>query len=177
MPTSIEPPTASSTPPTGGSRGSRGVASTADAGRGLCVFDLAAGRFGLDVASVAEVISVARPIAVPRAPHGVIGLVNLRGIAVAVVDLAVVLDMPHADLVGQRATTAVVLRTGNTLLAAIEVRAVVTVVPTGLDQLRPANRDSDHPAVLGFATTIKTGVVSVLDTAYVHQRLAALRPR
>lgn len=160
---------------TGGRTGATGRA----AAIGLCVFDVAAGRFALDVGVVGEVVPVERAIAVPRVPRGVLGLFNLRGVAVALLDLAVVLDMPTpgARATGATAPLGLVLRAGPTVLAALRVDAVVTVVAAAAATPVPSDGNAEHPAIAGFVSTPATGVVSLLDEAFLQQRIATLRSR
>jgi chemotaxis signal transduction protein len=178
----MRPPPASEPRP-GPRSSSASGAPTGSSGRapaiGLCVFDVAAGRFALDVGVVGEVVPVERSIVVPRAPHGVLGLFNLRGIAVALLDLAVLLDMPDPGprRPGTGAPLGLVLRAGPTVLAALRVDAVVTVIAAAAAAPVPSDRQADHPSVAGFVSTPATGVVSLLDDAFLQQRIATLRSR
>jgi chemotaxis-related protein WspB len=52
------------------------------------LFELGADRYALDAADIVEVLPLVRVKRVPRAPAGIAGLVNYRGAAVPVVDLA-----------------------------------------------------------------------------------------
>lgn len=144
---------------------------------GLCVFDLAGVRFGLDVGLVGEVIAVERLLAVPHAPRGIEGLFNLRGVPVALIDLATVLELPAGAAERGGATIALVLRAGAEIVAAIRVTAVRGVVPAADAALVPADRNADHPAVLGFVSTPALGVISVLDGPAIPARLARFRAR
>lgn len=164
---------------TGSLGASTATADPSHAGAGWCAFALTAGRFALDVRMVGEVVVIDRAIVVPRAPRGVLGLFNLRGLAVALVDLAVVLDMPNPAAPAPRAGAplALVIRAGATVLAAIRVDAVLAVLPPDAAKVTAADRAVDHAAVAGFAATPSHGVVSILDATVVHQRLATLRAR
>lgn len=146
------------------------------AGR-LCVFDVAAGRFGLDVTLVGEVVPVERAIVVPRSPRAVLGLFNLRGSAVALLDLATLLAMPAPARTGSGPPLALVLRRDATILAALRVDAVVTVLATTGATVRTTDRQVDHPAITSFVSTPATGAVSVLDPVLVQERVSTLRPR
>jgi chemotaxis signal transduction protein len=155
----------------------RSSVSTDHRAAGVCAFDLPGGRFGLDVAMVGEVVPVERAVHAAPTPRGVLGLFNLRGAAVALIDLTVVLDMPGSGPVVTATPLALVVRAGSTILAAIQVTAVITVIAPSAATMVAADRQVDHPAIAGFVTTASTGVVSVLDNAVVHQRLATLRSR
>lgn len=164
--------------PSGPARSSTGASASAS-GRGLCVFDIAAGRFALDVALVGEVVPVERSIAVPRAPRAVLGLFNLRGLAVALVDVEAVLGLPvPAEVRPATAPLALVVRVGPNVLGALRVDTVVTVLSANAaGTTTPPTRDVDHAAIACFVTTPSAGTISVLDGPYLQQRLAALRPR
>lgn len=53
----------------------------------LVVFHLAEEAYGLDIATVREIIQMQDITKVPGAPHSVEGVINLRGVVVPVIDL------------------------------------------------------------------------------------------
>jgi len=59
-----------------------------------CVFALAGQRLAADIRHTREVVVLADRTAVPRAPAYVLGVANLRGSVVPVVDLGQVLGLP-----------------------------------------------------------------------------------
>ncbi len=66
----------------------------ADATLQLCSFQLADALFGLDTMLVQEIIKVPEITKVYQAPEEIIGIINLRGKIVTIIDLAIKLDLP-----------------------------------------------------------------------------------
>ncbi|MCD6429692.1 MAG: chemotaxis protein CheW [Deltaproteobacteria bacterium] len=60
----------------------------------LCSFQLADALFGLDTMLVQEIIKVPEITKVYQAPEEIIGIINLRGRIVTIIDLAIKLDLP-----------------------------------------------------------------------------------
>ncbi|MEA3333787.1 MAG: chemotaxis protein CheW [Pseudomonadota bacterium] len=60
----------------------------------LCSFQLADALFGLDTMLVQEIIKVPEVTKVYQAPKEIIGIINLRGKIVTIIDLAIKLDLP-----------------------------------------------------------------------------------
>ena len=60
----------------------------------LCSFQLADALFGLDTMQVQEIIKVPEITKVYQAPEEIIGIINLRGKIVTIIDLAIKLDLP-----------------------------------------------------------------------------------
>ena len=150
----------------GGARGPRAFE------LGVCVFHIGAQRYGLDVALVGEVVAVEHVIGVPGAPAGVLGLFNLRGTPVALLDLSRVLglgDEAAAPLGAE--PTALVLVGPQGILAAARVDRVGAVIPPDRARPMPHERAADHAAVEMLLETETHGVVTVLDGAAL---LAAL---
>ena len=159
---------------TGSHRDSRARSSDDRRGRGLCTFWLGARHFGLDVSLVGEVVTLDKIAPVPASPAAVRGLFNLRGMPVALLDLAVVLDLEAAKS-GDGATTALVVRDEDLLLGLVIDRMEAV---TGADRGTFIERGAeDHPAVRGFLELDgeKKEVVTVLEPAVLIERLEATR--
>ncbi len=60
----------------------------------ICSFQLAEALFGLDTMLVQEIIKVPEITKVYQAPTEIIGIINLRGKIVTIIDLAIKLDLP-----------------------------------------------------------------------------------
>ena len=60
----------------------------------LCSFQLADALFGLDTMLVQEIIKVPEITKIYQAPEEIIGIINLRGKIVTIIDLAIKLDLP-----------------------------------------------------------------------------------
>jgi purine-binding chemotaxis protein CheW len=87
-----------------------------------CVFTLAGAAFAFDVRSVEEVVVFDDATPVPRAPAHVLGVANLRGRVVPLVDVRALLGLP-AGRAG-RDLTGMVIRAGGWQVA-LHVDAVI----------------------------------------------------
>lgn len=63
------------------------VESSASGERQIVAFSLGTETYGVDIASVREIIPIQRIVSVPRAPSFVEGIINLRGRVIPVLDL------------------------------------------------------------------------------------------
>ena len=94
----------------------------------MCAFWLGARCFGLEVNLVGEVVNVSAAIPVPLARPSLLGLFNLRGTPVALVDLAATLELtealsdsplpPSLDAAQSKNFAALVIKTTGILAAA-----------------------------------------------------------
>jgi chemotaxis signal transduction protein len=154
--------TSGSTSPSGSGgrtpRGSGGHSGSSDGevarwfDQSVCAFWLGDHCYGLAASLVGEVFVVEACAPVPAAPPEVIGLFNLRGVPVALIDLSRVLTLPDSDgpdpEVGT--LTALVLRTRGLLVGA-RIRKMEMVVPRGRGLYAPPQgTQGEHPMVAGF---------------------------
>src|SRR5262245_8205241 len=149
----------------------------------VCVFWLGEHCFGLQSALVGEVCAVESVTPVPMAPAAVLGLFNLRGTPVALVDLAQVLELPGSgaspDGRSSRTPLALVLRT-QSLLVAAHISKMEVVVPAGRGLFSPPDEGAgEHPVVAGFLELPERSelTVTLLDPEALVARLDRLRYR
>lgn len=134
-----------------------------------CAFTLGRHRFAVDVAEAREVVVFDALTPLPLAPPFVLGLANLRGTVMPVVDLSSLLGLPVREAKGR--TLGLVLGHGP-WTAAAAVDAVL-----GLEPLLPREGDAASPAGAGSAflaasTAGEDGSIAVLDAGAM---LGALR--
>jgi chemotaxis signal transduction protein len=152
----------------------------------LCAFWLGEQCFAISADIVAEVVPVESVTPVPLAPAAVLGLFNLRGTPVALVDLVRALDLTGTGEVealrpGQ-VRTALVLRpenAGDFLLGAL-IGRMEMVVPAGRGRFRTRSESNEEsPLVDGFLEVSDRGalVLTVLGSAQIVARLSELRFR
>src|SRR5512144_3330779 len=91
-----------------------------------CLCAVSGSRFAVDVRSAREVAVFDELTAVPRAPRHLLGVANLRGTVVPIVDVGPFLGLP--DLRPARSVRTLVLRDGA-LLAAVVVDNVLGLEP------------------------------------------------
>jgi chemotaxis signal transduction protein/HPt (histidine-containing phosphotransfer) domain-containing protein len=78
-------------------------------------FTLGVENYGVDILSVQEIIALPRLTKVPRAPRHVLGVMNLRGMVVPVMDMRLRLSLPRDDEIEP---VVVVMQAGGKLLGA-----------------------------------------------------------
>ena len=153
-------------------RASSHASGAAAVGASLCLFSLAGAVFALDVSCIGEVVQIDRIVPVPMAPSTVLGLVNLRGVPLEILDPGLLLDLPVA---GAARSTVLVLNLGS-ITAGVLVDRVEQVVAWERIRLLP-RADDDHPMVAGLVETglVGTHLATLLDPVWIAARLEAMR--
>lgn len=96
------------------------------AARRACLFALAGTRFAVDVRSAREVVLFDEITAVPRAPRHVVGVANLRGTVMPIIDVRGLLGLPESR--PGRSLRTLVVRDGA-VQAALVVDTVLGLEP------------------------------------------------
>src|SRR5439155_21004969 len=135
--------------PTGSHKSTGGAHAGPSTARSICSFWLGSRCFGLDVALVGEVVTATGLAPVPMTPRCVRGLFNLRGMPVALVDLAEVLDFAYQASKDAGDPTAIVLRTEGVVVGVV-IDKMDAVIPAGRGAFTAADHGTEHPAVRGF---------------------------
>lgn len=162
-----------------------------DSPSAYCVFRLGAGLLALDALAVSEVAMMEAPTYLPGCVRAVRGVSNLRGRALAVVDLAAVLDYtPTADHGGPGQTKAGKADHRNTDQLALVLRlpgcecgvlvsAVDGVFAADPRGRRGANRAAEPAWISGFQEFAVPGapvvVAAVVEVVELTARLIRLR--
>jgi chemotaxis signal transduction protein len=170
---------------TGSSRRSRRGSSggRAPEQRGLphtvCGFWLGQHCFAVAADIVGEVVPVEAYTPVPLAPPAILGLFNLRGTPVALADTPRALGLAVGEVPAPAGATriALVLRARDLVVGAL-IGRMEMVVPAGRGHFRPrSDSHEESPLVEGFLEIGQSLVMTVLSSAEIVARLAALRPR
>lgn len=136
-----------------------------------CLFALSGARFAVDVRSAREVAAFDDLTAVPRAPRLLLGVANLRGTVVPIVDVGPLLGLP--ELRPARSVRTLVLRDGP-LLAAVAVETVL-----GLESFDDVLSPDGPAAPRGHASPLVSGWITwageTLALLDVPRILAVLR--
>lgn len=163
---------------TAGSATARGAAG-ARAGQYLCSFWLRGRCYAIDAVLVAEVVAVPKILPVPLTPPWLLGLHNLRGTVLALVDLAAVLDLPQdgPERTPGPGATVLVLRTPEVLVGA-RIERVDAVQGFETTRVEPLAAEG-HPYVKALVRFDTRGgqVATLLDEVKVGARLSGLRLR
>lgn len=141
----------------------------------LCVFRHGGADYAIDVALAGEVVPMQAPTPVPRCPDGVLGLINLRGQPLAVVDPAALLGLPaHADSGGLRHL--LVIRT-DVRLAGLPIQScegIFAAAPNGFRAPAPVGKPTWVAGFQSFPN--RPGLVAtIIDGQDLLARLASLR--
>jgi purine-binding chemotaxis protein CheW len=133
-------------------------------------FRLADEEYGIRIKQVREIVGMAPVVRVPEMPTHVLGVVNLRGKVIPVLDLRLRFQMEAAEY-DDRTCIVVVERDADrgTSLTGIVVDAVSEVLPIAKETIQQApsfGADIDAGCILGIATT-DDGVTILLDIEQV----------
>lgn len=127
--------------------------SKASAGKYL-TFKLGDEEYGVAILKVREIIGLMDITAVPRAPHHIRGVVNLRGKIVPVLDLRRKFGLPDVELKKENCIVTAMIDTGNdAILVGLLVDSVSEVLLVQDDQIEPVPslQDVKLPFVVGLA--------------------------
>ena len=145
-----------------------------DTSRELITFEVEGQVFGLDIMAIREIRAWTPTTRLPRVPHYVAGVVNLRGTVLPVIDLAARLGWKATEPSPRHAI--IVTQMGGQACGLI-VDAVSDIVTLPADALQPP----PAPAVLGAAlgagdavTPFLEGLAAIGDTMVQVLNLASL---
>lgn len=120
--------------------------------REFLAFKLGNEEYGVDILRVQEIRSYEQPTHMVNAPDHVLGVVNLRGVIVPIIDMRIQFGLPEVRY--DNFTVVIVLNIGNKVVGMV-VDAVSDVITLTPEQLRPAPEISgaiDSSAVLALGT-------------------------
>jgi purine-binding chemotaxis protein CheW len=126
--------------------------------RELLSFQLAGSPYAIPVERVREIVRLRQITPVPRVPAAVLGVIELRGEIVQVIDLRMRLDLPSGELT--RKSRIVVLHADDERVSGVFVDGVDEVLRAPEDEIRPAT------AGAGFVCEIcvrGSDFVSIID--------------
>ena len=150
----------------GGSDGSELEAVRARLAGKYLTFNLDHELFGVEILRVQEIIGVLPITKVPKSPHYIKGVINLRGRVIPVIDLRLKLDMPRQDY-NERTCIIVVNITfeGQPITVGVvvdNVREVYYFAPNQIELAPKFGVDTDSSALMGIGK-INEAVVMLLD--------------
>ena len=109
-------------------------------------FDLARGKFGFQLGDVGEIIRVPNLARMPLAPQSLVGLANLHGVVLPVVDLRRLLGLPGAPL--DEAARVIVIARGARVGYVVDRIDGLVALPAGRLEKDDAGAGSIDPALL-----------------------------
>ena len=114
-------------------------------------FKLGQEEYGIDILRVQEIRSYERPTHMANSPAHILGVLNLRGVIVPIVDMRIKfkLEQVNYDIL----TVVIILNIGRQVVGMV-VDSVSDVIALGSDQLRPvpefsAAINNDHVLAIG----------------------------
>lgn len=123
--------------------------------RQLVVFELGSEHYGVDIAVVESIIKLQAITVVPRAPHFVEGVTNLRGKILPVIDLRKRLGLPMQP------------PTKNTRIMVVEAQgAIVGMIVDGVSEvlrISPEAIEPPAPLVTSVEAAFITGIAKVAE--------------
>jgi purine-binding chemotaxis protein CheW len=133
-----------------------------DPSKTLVGFTVGEARYAVPIARVKEIANPLAVVALPHAPHAILGVADYRGEVVPVVDLRMRFGLGATETT--RRTKWIVVEVGGRLIALV-VDSVTEVFGTAGTDLRPPPSVGGHD-VRGIegVTTYEGGLVFVLDT-------------
>jgi len=130
----------------------------------VCLFTISGELFAIPVILLTEIIIPQKIFPVPTTPPYVLGVINLRGTIVPIVDIRPTLSLPAQSVPGQIA----VIKHGNMMLGII-VDNVSTVISVLESSVQPIPAASDAGSTMGRNRFLKGsihqdfGVAALLD--------------
>lgn len=132
-----------------------------DPSKTLVGFSVGDVHYAVPIARVKEIANPISVVAIPHAPHSIVGVADYRGDVVPVVDLRTRFGLDPADVT--RRTKWIVVEVGGRLVALV-VDSVTEVFGTGGAELRPPPAIGGHDARgIEGVTTHDGYLVFVLD--------------
>jgi purine-binding chemotaxis protein CheW len=115
-------------------------------------FKLAGEEYGVGILSVQEIRGWSAVTAIPHSPSWLLGVINLRGAVVPIIDLRLKFNFAKAEY--NEFTVVIILNVGARVVG-IVVDGVSDVITLANDQIKPApslgnNADTSH--IIGFGT-------------------------
>ncbi len=120
--------------------------------RQFLTFKLAGEEYGVGILAVKEIRGWSAVTAMPHAPPWMLGVINLRGVVVPVIDLRLKLNFERAEYNDH--TVVIVVSVGD-LLAGIVVDAVSDVIMLSAADIKPPpslGNQADTSHIIGFGT-------------------------
>ncbi|MFN4104035.1 MAG: chemotaxis protein CheW [Tepidimonas sp.] len=130
-------------------------------------FRLGAEEYGIDILRVQEIRSYENPTRIANAPSHILGVVNLRGVIVPVVDLRIKLGCEKVEYNGL--TVVIVLNVKGRVVGAV-VDSVSDVLELARDQIRSAPEMASSTVDTAFIT----GIASVGERMLILMDIEAL---
>ena len=115
-------------------------------------FRLGGEEYGVGILTVQEIRGWSSVTKVPHTPAWLLGVINLRGVVVPIIDLRIKFDLASAEY---NETTVVIILTVAKRVIGVVVDAVSDVITLGSQQIKPApslGNGAETRHIIGFGT-------------------------
>lgn len=125
-------------------------------------FELASEQYGVEILRVKEIIGYQQPTHIPRTPEFVLGVLNLRGVIIPVIDLRTKLDMSSHTIDDQSAIVIATLHEASIGFVVDRVQDVANISEEDIGEAPQFGGEIDTTFLKGVAKSEKR-VVMILD--------------
>lgn len=136
-----------------------------------CVlFRLDSESYGVNVQNVREVLRVGEIRPVPGCPYDVLGVINVRGVIVSVLDTRQYFKLSSASTT-DLSRIIIVEQQGQALgLLVDEVKEVRDIQEEGIDAIGTVGDDSSNRMIQGVTHSVDEGVIIIIDSMKFFDR-------
>ena len=132
-------------------------------------------KFGIDIAQVKEIRRWGPVTPLPHAPHGMLGVMNLRGSVIPVFDLAARLGL-SVTVENPRNVIVVAMHDAQTIGLLVEsVAEILSVARDDIQTTPDLRSDSARQSITGLITA-EDGITRVIDLAALVQHQVVSAP-
>ena len=135
----------------------------------LVIFKLENEKFGIDIASVDGIIKMQNITSIPRAPHFVEGVLNLRGTIVPIIDLRMRFDFPPKTITPNTRIINVMLSKKRVGMIVDEVSEVLSISEENIEAAPPMVTSINSSFITGIAK-INEQLVIMLDVEQIFSQ-------
>ncbi len=135
--------------------------------RQILVFTLASEELGLDISCVREVLRPQKTYPLPKSPHFIEGVINLRGYIVALIDLGKRLTLKQADV---EANKRIIVCRVNKLIVGLTVNSLREIIALSKEDILPTpgvvSMQMEADVISGIAR-IGERIIPILDLEHL----------
>ncbi|MEZ5739144.1 MAG: chemotaxis protein CheW [Burkholderiaceae bacterium] len=115
-------------------------------------FKLAGEEYGIDILKVQEIRGYEKPTRIANAPHFILGVINLRGVIVPIVDLRIKFGMGDAQYTSL--TVVIILNVGKRVVGVVvdSVSDVLQLIPSEIREAPEMASAVDSNYLIGLGT-------------------------
>ena len=138
-------------------------------------FKLAGEEYGVGILSVQEIRGWSAVTAIPHSPAWLLGVINLRGAVVPIIDLRIKFNFAKAEY--NEFTVVIILNVGSRVVGFV-VDGVSDVITLGSGEIKPApslgnNADTSH--IIGFSTGERMRILMDVERLMAGADLSSVR--